>query len=84
MAEINKIIDVDHSRYDFRFDESSDEYVREEEGFTEEIIRRISDEKDDPAWMRDFRLKCLRLYNEMDMPCWGPSIEELDMNKIAS
>ena len=78
------ITDVDHKRYDFRYAESSDEYIREEDGFTEEIIRRISEEKDDPEWMRDFRLKCLDIYNHMDMPCWGPSIEELDLNRIAS
>ncbi len=59
----NLITDVDHKRYDFRYAESSDEYIREEDGFTEEIIRRISEEKDDPEWMRDFRLKCLEIYN---------------------
>ncbi len=85
MADGRIIIpEIDHSRYDFRYDESSPDYYREEDGFTEEIVRRISDEKDDPGWMRSFRLKCLDLYNRMDMPCWGPPIDELDMNRIAS
>ena len=83
MANVN-IKDVDFKRYDFRFDESSDDYIREEDGFTEEIIKRISEEKGDPEWVRELRLKCLDIYNNMDMPCWGPSIEELDMNRIAS
>ena len=34
--------------------------------------------------MRDFRLECLKLYNEIQMPNWGPSIEGLDMDKISS
>ena len=76
------IKDVDFKRYDFRFDESSDDYIREEDGFTEEIIKRISEEKGDPEWVRELRLKCLDIYNNMDMPCWGPSIEEDIKNSV--
>ena len=78
------IPEIDHARYDFRYDESSPDYYREKDGFTEDIVRRISDEKGDPDWMRLFRLKCLDLYSKMDMPCWGPPIDELDMDRIAS
>ena len=26
-------------------------------GLTEDIVQKISDEKDDPVWMREFRMK---------------------------
>ena len=34
--------------------------------------------------MREFRLKSLETYNEMPLPNWGPSIEGLDMDHIAT
>ena len=35
-----------------------------EEGLTEEIVRAISEEKNEPDWMLDFRLKALEIYYE--------------------
>ena len=55
-----------------------------QEGLTADIVERISEEKHDPEWMREFRLKCLDLYNELEVPNWGPSIEGLDMERISS
>jgi Fe-S cluster assembly protein SufB len=81
-SKIN-ITEVDRSLYDFRDDESKDFY-RMKEGLTRDIVEQISDEKNDPRWMREFRLKCLDLYNKMEVPNWGPSIEGLDMDRISS
>lgn len=53
-----------------------------EAGLTEEIIREISARKNEPEWMLEFRLKGLRLYNELDIPEWMPDISGLDMEKI--
>lgn len=74
--------DVDRSVYDIR-DEENDAY-RLETGLTPEIVEKISKEKDDPAWMQQFRLESLQIYNEMKVPDWGPSIEGLDMDHIAT
>ena len=57
---------------------------RLEEGLTEDIVRKISEEKNDPQWMTEFRLNALKVYNEMPVPDWGPSIEGLDMDHIAT
>ena len=57
---------------------------RMEDGLTPEIIEKLSKEKGDPEWMREFRLKSLETYNEMPLPNWGPSIEGLDMDHIAT
>ena len=80
----NSIKDIDRTLYDFKDDESSGDFFREKEGITEDIVRRISEEKDEPQWMLDFRLNCLKIYNETPMPVWGPDISELDMDQIAS
>ncbi len=74
--------DIDRSKYDFRFEEK-DAY-KVEEGLTPEIVSQISKEKNDPAWMQNFRLQSLQIYNEKDVPPWGPSIEGLDMGNIVT
>ncbi len=78
-----KVQDVDRSLYDFKDDESTGFY-RMQEGLTADIVEKISEEKNDPDWMRQFRLHCLDLYNEMRVPDWGPSIDGLNMDRISS
>src|SRR5574344_2786992 len=78
------INDIDNSIYDFRYTESEKDFIRLESGLTEDIVKKISEEKQDPDWMRDFRLKCLDIYNTLREPEWGPSIEGLDMKNIAT
>ncbi len=57
----DSVKDVDRSLYDFRYDE--DDFYRIESGLTRDIVLRIAEEKKDPAWMRNFRLKSLEIYN---------------------
>ena len=54
MKEKTIVEDIDRSLYDFRF-EQKDAY-RVQEGLTADIVRQISQEKNDPQWMTDFRL----------------------------
>lgn len=53
-------------------------------GLTEDTIRKISEEKNEPEWMLDFRLKSLETYKKTAMPTWGPSLDELDMDNIVT
>lgn len=55
-----------------------------EEGLTEEIVRAISEEKNEPDWMLDFRLKALEIYYEKSNPIWGPDLSEFDMDEITT
>ncbi|MCR5501821.1 MAG: Fe-S cluster assembly protein SufB [Lachnospiraceae bacterium] len=82
MKEKTQVEDINRSFYDFRY-EDGDAY-KVSEGLTEEIVLKISEEKNDPDWMRDFRLKSLKIYNELSVPEWGPSIEGLDMDHIVT
>ena len=51
-------------------------------GVDEAIIRRISDEKNEPAWMREHRLKCFAHFQKMPMPMWGADLSTLDLQNI--
>ena len=82
MAEKTYVEDIDRSMYDFRFEEK--DAWRIDAGLSPEIVEQISEEKNDPDWMRDFRLKSLEIYNSIPMKDWGPSIEGLDMEHIAT
>lgn len=82
MKEKTIVSDIDRNIYDIR-DEAKDSY-RIEEGLTEEIVRKLSEEKNDPEWMRDFRLKSLEIYNKKKMSNWGPSIDDLNVNEIVT
>lgn len=55
-----------------------------EKGLTEDIVRQISKEKEEPAWMLESRLKALKIFNEKENPKWGPDISEVDMNEITT
>ena len=82
MKEKSQVADIDRSVYDIR--DKEDDAYRMQEGLTPEIIDTLSKEKDDPVWMQQFRLESLQIYNEMPIPDWGPSIEGLDMDHIAT
>ncbi len=82
MKEKTVISDIDRSMYDFRY--SEDDAYKVNEGLTPEIVGQISEEKGDPEWMRDFRLKSLDIYNQIPVPEWGPSIEGLNMDNIVT
>lgn len=82
MKEKSQVADIDRSIYDIR-DEENDAY-RMQSGLTPEIIEKLSKEKNDPVWMQQFRLQSLQIYNETPVPNWGPSLEVLDIDNIAT
>lgn len=76
-----QVKDIDDNIYNIKNkDESSFKTV----GLTEEVIKEISEKKQEPKWMLELRLKALEIYNELNMPTWGPNLTELDMSKIAT
>ena len=77
-----EVADIDRSVYDIR-DKENDAY-RMKEGLTPEIIDTLSKEKNDPVWMQQFRLRSLQIYNETPIPNWGPSLDGLDIDRIAT
>ena len=63
----------DINKYDFRNEER---YVFKcRKGLDREIVAQISEMKNEPAWMRDYRLKSLDIFNSKPMPKWGGSID---------
>ena len=51
-------------------------------GLSEEVVRNISKDKNEPDWVLDIRLKALDLYNKMEDPDWGPDISYLNIDEL--
>ena len=83
MAEEKTTVeDIDRSLYDFK--DSEEGFYKVNEGLTPEIVEQISKEKNDPEWMRQFRLQSLEVYNSLKVPDWGPDITDLNMDDIVT
>ena len=76
--------DVDRSLYDFRYGYNEEDYYKVAAGLTPEIVTQISEEKNDPEWMKEFRLQSLKTFIETDMVDWGPPIDGLQMDNIVT
>jgi Fe-S cluster assembly protein SufB len=51
-------------------------------GLTRQIVEQISEYKDEPQWMRDFRLKALDHFESRPTPNWGGDLEQIDFDDI--
>jgi Fe-S cluster assembly protein SufB len=71
VGEINK--------YDFRTESKA--IFKAKKGLNKELVHQISDMKDEPDWMREFRLKALDIFFAKPMPKWGGDIA-LDFQDI--
>ena len=61
------------NKYDFHT--KTTDVFKAKKGLSREIVQQISDLKDEPQWMRDFRLKSLEIFQSKPMPRWGGKID---------
>ena len=77
-----QIQEMNRGVYDIK---NKDEFsYKTDKGLTREIVETISKEKNEPDWMREFRLNALDVYNEIDLPTWGPDLSALNMDNIVA
>ncbi len=77
-----QIDEMDRGIYDIK---NKFEYrSKTETGLSEEIVRQISYEKNEPDWMLDIRLEALKIFYEKENPVWGPDLSEVDMEKVTT
>jgi Fe-S cluster assembly protein SufB len=67
-------------KYGFRDEEN---YVfKSGRGLSREVVEAISDHKDEPEWMRKFRLKSLEYFEARPLPTWGGDLTQIDFENI--
>jgi Fe-S cluster assembly protein SufB len=67
----------------FGFHDSESGYAyKAPKGLTREVVETISDFKEEPTWMRDFRLKALEHFEQRPTPKWGGDLDQIDFDDI--
>ncbi|MGZ4553697.1 MAG: Fe-S cluster assembly protein SufB, partial [Mycobacteriaceae bacterium] len=69
-------------QYAFGWSDSDAAGATAKRGLSEEVVRDISDKKDEPEWMRAKRLKALSIFYRKPMPNWGADLSGIDFDNI--
>ena len=64
------IDDLDLGRYQLGWSDEEDYVFKPKKGLSEEIVREMSAMKNEPTWMRDFRLAALKRFERKPMLDW--------------
>ena len=52
------------------------------EGLSAEVVEAISRHKNEPDWMREFRLNALAVFEQKPMPSWGPDLSDINFDSL--
>lgn len=78
---MNKEIEaLSQQEYQYGFSDERENVYQTNRGLSEDIVREISKQKNEPEWMLDLRLKAYHKFCEMPMPSWGPDLSNLDFD----
>ena len=61
---------------------SEDYFFKSGRGLSRELVAAISEHKNEPQWMRDYRLKSLEYFLARPLPDWGGDVSEIDFDNI--
>ena len=64
--------------YKYGFHDDVESVVDTGKGLNEEVVRQISQYKNEPEWMLEYRLKAFHTFESMPMQEWGPDLSEID------
>jgi Fe-S cluster assembly protein SufB len=69
--------------YQLGFNSSTSDYIyKAKKGLSENLVREISQRKEEPEWMLELRLEALKQYELMPVPEWGANLREINWNDI--
>ncbi|NOX38564.1 MAG: Fe-S cluster assembly protein SufB [Calditrichaeota bacterium] len=69
-------------KYKYGFHQPERPVFKVKKGLDREVVMQISEHKNEPDWMREFRLKALEVFFQKPMPNWGPDLSALDFDDI--
>jgi Fe-S cluster assembly protein SufB len=79
-SDVDILEGLDEYKWDFR--DPATHVFKTRKGLDEEIVRQISEQKEEPEWMLDFRLKALKHFEQRPMPTWGGNLTGLNLDEI--
>jgi Fe-S cluster assembly protein SufB len=69
-------------QYKFGWHDPSHSVFEPKKGLSADVVREISQLKDEPEWMTKFRLRSLEIFERKPMPTWGGKLDEIDFQDI--
>jgi len=57
-------------------------YFKTDHGLSKKVVMQIAEQKNEPGWMIDFRIKAFGIFLSKPMPSWGPNLSQLDFDFI--
>jgi Fe-S cluster assembly protein SufB len=66
----------------FGFHDPENYLYKSPKGLSRRVVEEISAHKDEPEWMRDFRLKALEHFMDRPTPTWGGNLGTIDWDNI--
>ncbi|MBA2468236.1 MAG: Fe-S cluster assembly protein SufB, partial [Chloroflexia bacterium] len=77
------VAQVDIGDYKYGFHDAEQYVYKSEKGLNRQVVENISHMKNEPEWMRDYRLKSLDHFEKRPMPNWGSdAIHDIDFDDI--
>jgi Fe-S cluster assembly protein SufB len=70
------------TEYKYGFHDPEDYFFKSGRGLSHELVAAISEHKNEPDWMRKFRLKSLDYFLARPLPEWGGNVAEIDFDNI--
>src|SRR4051794_18767146 len=75
--------EIDLGRYKLGWSDTVDYEYTPKKGVNEHVVREISERKNEPKWMTDFRLKSLKYFERKPMMPWfAVNMPELNFDDI--
>ena len=75
---IKQVNSLGNSEYKYGFSTELDE-IKAPKGLSEEVVRFISTQKNEPDWMLEWRLNAFKVFNKLPKPNWAKlNIPEID------
>lgn len=68
--------------YEYGWADKNDAGANARRGLNEDVVRDISQKKNEPKWMLDLRLKSLELFKKKPMPNFGADLSGIDFDNI--
>ncbi len=79
---MSQAFELEQGTYSPGFHVAENYAYKSQKGLSEKVVAQISEMKGEPSWMRDFRLKSLKLFDKRPMPTWGADLSGIDFDNI--
>ncbi len=73
-------VNIPNGEYKYGFHDEDISVYKTGKGLSEEVIRNISQKKQEPSWMLEYRLQAFHQFEKMPLQNWGPDLSNLNFD----